>query len=315
VVSSLNKTLIYIFCAVLLLSVYGCSGSADIQTSAPTISPSVAPTAEPTPEPTPESALEETQPVFVPAEHTLVCIGDSIASGFALPNAASQRYSALLANMLGEDWAEYNYAVPGHTGSDMLSLLNNGVASELENADIITVCIGANNVLKPAQSFLMTYSAYSLSIETGDDSALTPEDIRNAYADFRSSAQAGAKSLRSELAGALEYIHNVNTDARVILMTVYNPYKTNSTEIDIAGLPIPMNVMSDTFVNLINTVITEEAANLGYEVTDVYSAFESAEEYLINGDGAPSFIADPHPNAAGHQLIAETYYSTIAAAA
>jgi len=55
--------------------------------------------------------------------------------------------------------------------------------------------------------------------------------------------------------------------------------------------------------------------NLGYEVTDVYSAFESAEEHLINGDGAPSFIADPHPNAAGHQLIAETYYSTIAAAA
>ncbi len=196
----------------------------------------------------------------------------------------------------------------------MVSLINKDGAPELENADIIAVCIGANNVLKPANSFLLTYGAYCLCKEAGE-TEITSEDIRTAYSDFRSKAQAGAESLRIELTHAMEYISSINPDARVILMTVYNPYKTNTTEIDIAGLPIPMNVMSDTFVSLINEVIIEESENLGYEVTDVYSAFEAAEDCLINGDGAQSFLADPHPNAAGHQLIAETYYGTIAAAA
>ena len=76
-----------------------------------------------------------------------------------------------------------------------------------------------------------------------------------------------------------------------------------------------MNVMSDTFVTMINEVIISEAETLGYEIADVYSAFEPIEEYLINGDGADSFLADPHPNSAGHKLIAETHYSIIAAAA
>lgn len=305
----MKKVLIYMLCTLMLLAFCAC-GSTALPESGP--SEITAPSPSTTPEPTPDSSM----PAFSAEEKTLVCIGDSIASGFALPNE-ELRFSALVADGLSDGselWTEVNYAVPGHTGSDMVSLLNSGGAPKLGEADLILVCIGANNVLRPAQTFLMKYGSYSFALSAGEEPLLSPEDIRTAYEDFRTAAEANAEALRDELAASMEYIRRENSEARIIFMTVYNPYKTNTTEIDLGGFPIPMNVMSDTFVTLVNDVLTEQADILGYELAEVYGAFEAAEDYLVNGDGSPSFIADPHPNSAGHELIAEVFLQVIAEA-
>jgi len=50
----------------------------------------------------------------------------------------------------------------------------------------------------------------------------------------------------------------------------------------------------------LNDVILQEAATLGIAVADPYPAFEAAGQSLMSGDGI-------HPNAAGHQAIAEAF--------
>lgn len=67
--------------------------------------------------------------------------------------------------------------------------------------------------------------------------------------------------------------------------------------------------MADNAVCALNAVITSQADALGYTVADSYTAFENSGADLVNA-GA-NFSVDPHPNRAGHELLAETHAKKI----
>lgn len=278
----------------------------------------VAPVDEPEEEPeVPEAEPEEPtsteteEPVELEEpmddSRVLYALGDSIASGYALRSPYTERYSALLIAALSErdglSWEERNFAVAGDTSTDLLNRLRSGQVTGLEEADEITVCIGANNVLGPAGTFLMSYGSALFSEE--------PEtSVSEAYEVFRKAAGQGVATLTADLKSVMDLLRAANPTAPITFMTVYNPYRNIDYDIDLDGLPIPFSLMSDTYVGMVNDALRAAAPELGFELVDVYAAFEQDEsgKALVNADDAESLFADPHPTAEGHRVIAETFF-------
>ena len=98
-------------------------------------------------------------------------------------------------------------------------------------------------------------------------------------------------------------------EADIYVTTVYNPYK--GYKITLGGLQaeLPLDAVADNAVRALNAVITSQADALGYTVADSYTAFENSGADLVNA-GA-NFSVDPHPNRAGHELLAETHAEKI----
>ena len=126
-----------------------------------------------------------------PPTRRYVALGDSIARGYGLDDPETQAYPALLRDrMQSYSEVEYaNYAVDGQTSAGLLELLSNGGAPMLDGADVVTVCIGANNLLGPTIGLLSEQLVelaldmpsllrkYYEAITGGDASAL--EEVRS----------------------------------------------------------------------------------------------------------------------------------------
>jgi len=88
-----------------------------------------------------------------------VALGDSVGSGFGL-DFPEESYPALLFNLLKNEQYLNNYvnrAVDGHTTTMVLDYLNNIDAEEkhiYENAKVISLNIGGNNVIVPFKNYL-----------------------------------------------------------------------------------------------------------------------------------------------------------------
>ncbi len=225
-------------------------------------------------------------------EDVVVFLGDSIAQGYALADVEKERYSSLIAAEYG--CSVYNYAIPGDDGADLLELLDEGTCTELANATVIVLSIGANNVLKAAD----TLAPYLQGAENGN----LPEKI-DVSATF-DVIVAGIDRFKTELPQIIEKIRSVNADAQIIFQTVYNPYRDfTEFKVEQNGLQLSFSAFSASCVIGINDVIKENASECGYTVCDIYEPFKEYEGNLINALADGTNI-DPHPNAEGHKQLA-----------
>lgn len=234
-----------------------------------------------------EQTMESTEDT---EEMIYVAIGDSITRGFGLAST-KERFSFLLREKLEEDtqqsWTEYNYGVDGQTSDELLDNLQHDRISHLQDADLITVCIGANDMLQPVESlFLVGYQKLWEILQVNAD---------NYYENL--------ESIMGEL-------RRVNPDCRIIFMTIYNPYKgIDFTEGD---NDTSLDSLADDVVTELNSIIVERASDLGYEVADVYQAFQETEEYVLNAYvNTQGINLDVHTNSIGHQLIADVFFDVI----
>ena len=277
-----------LLCALALFLV-GCGNNADETESAETI---------------PVSSSAESEPVVY------VSLGDSIARGYGLSDIPGERFSTVA----GQIWEEsvpveiYNYGVDGQTSTELIAMLEDGMAPALADADIVTVSIGANNVLGPAFSFLYDYYIYLYA----DPPQYTAREIAELFRIFTAEADSGCAQLEEDMPLLLKTIRGINPDCQILFLTLYNPYEAVNTVFDIDGLPVVLSALSDTYVTRINDIIltgTAETENLS--LVDVYSAFKGRGQELLYavtpGDFPSSEMdmayMDPHPNAKGHLVI------------
>ena len=260
-----------------------------------------------------ETESAETIPVSSPAETepvVYVSLGDSIARGYGLSDIPGERFSTVA----GQIWEEsvpveiYNYGVDGQTSTELIAMLEDGMAPALADADIVTVSIGANNVLGPAFSFLYDYYIYLYA----DPPQYTAREIAELFRIFTAEADSGCAQLEEDMPLLLKTIRGINPDCQILFLTLYNPYEAVNTVFDIDGLPVVLSALSDTYVTRINDIIltgTAETENLS--LVDVYSAFKGRGQELLYavtpGDFPSSEMdmayMDPHPNAKGHLVI------------
>ena len=168
-----------------------------------------------------------------------VSLGDSIAAGHTINDSWSWEYgegsqygvngntsTAIVRNcytdlihggMADRYGAEYvraaSFARSGDTVADLMAKLDHeGVKSAIGKAALVTVCIGANDVLQPALMDLEDY------IQTGD--------LSNAEAVIEANfARLSDDSNATSYMALLNKLKGLNPDARFVFMTVYNPYK------------------------------------------------------------------------------------------
>ena len=106
--------------------------------------------------------------------------------------------------------------------------------------------------------------------------------------------QESIRRFEREFVEIIEWLTDNAPDATIIVNTVYNPLPTH-----FFGLHIGVADESARLINAINRIIYEESRIRGYIVSDIYTGLSQRLDMMnLNFDLI-------HPNAAGHQVIAE----------
>ena len=224
-----------------------------------------------------------------------VALGDSICRGYGLKDPETQRYSSLIGKQTG--CKVYNYGVDGQTEAELVAFLRNGKAEALSKADVVSVSIGGNDLLHVLSSLLLSlFSNYDPS--SGSAVQVDAEDLFAAVDD-------ALAAFEQDLPELLEVIGEQAPNARVLFQTVYNPYRSFAHfSLRLNGSPTTLSDLANKCIERLNEIIRDGALQYGYTICDVYDAFEQNADQLVNASlGKLNF--DPHPNAAGHAVIAK----------
>ena len=249
---------------------------------------------------TPALAAEEVMPIS-DAPKIYISAGDSIAAGYGLSDDVS-KYSEIISKDFG--FSLLDIAISGMTSSDLLTALtdaeNEDLQAALSSASVATVCIGANNVLGVLIGYITQLGIIDENgkIDLVKAATQLPELLTEGGSlngEFTAALDAGIVKFSEDWAKIVA-IMAANKDTKYIALTIYNPYAA----VDMFGL----DKLAEKYVGQLNAIITDSAADV-YAVCDVNKAFADSEENLVNVDVAAQNL-DPHPNAAGHELIAAT---------
>lgn len=267
-----------------------------------------------------------------PTAYNLVTLGDSISYGYGLEDPDSQRYSVLLAQALEarDDaiWNDYNYALSGDDSSDLLNNLKNGRAMRLPSANIIILYIGANNLLGVYADYVREKAeAYEIDPETVTQEELAEieeqleaemQDQEQIQQIFQEKIDSNLIRLESDLEETYQWIRERNSEAQIYVLNVYNPY-TEDTESGMFVTDVPFYEYADAQIGRVNAILsalTETHEELIY--VDIAAAFAACDIPPVIGatsiditEGSMTDYYDPHPNAEGQQLIAETIYASM----
>lgn len=232
-----------------------------------------------------------------------VALGDSLTKGYGLADAEKNRFSAVAAqklNAAGVKCTERNYGVNGLTSSELLDMINGGEIGMLDYADVITVDIGANDVLHAADDLI--YTNLAGNVLSADDYAAVCADEERSLAQCRENTEAIIKALREK-----------NDHAQIIIFTIYNPYRNVNLDLAVEGENLTLAGFTDDLVKRLNENINDIAQAQGCTVGDWYTAFEINPNNLVNaayGEGVTTNF-DIHPNKDGHAVMGEVCYQAI----
>jgi len=221
-----------------------------------------------------------------------VALGDSLATG-STSRETTTSYVHGFYNFLQEEYSSVevtmeNLAQDGDDSSDLLAKLDNETfVSKVSGADIITISIGGNNILS-----------------AGRDSNFSEidEDL----------ADEGTTAFENEYKDIILKIRALNPDAKIIAMTLYNPYNS----VSIRGYENDPDLHSITaeYVDRINAEIKGIEEDENYIVADVHAEFL---EYAVAGKMGDityfyphrwfRFTRDPHPNQTGQNLMRKVH--------
>ena len=246
-----------------------------------------------------------------PGTINYVVLGDSIATGTVTGNSITDRYgvpsvidsyvdyfAAYLRNT-GDEVNVADFSTDGDQSSQLLEKLTlaefANIQTAISNADVITISIGGNNLMRAAQDDSL--SGYDFDNVDLADAELGRQEFK---ADWPSIVAALDYLTDGEIDGAV--------DAKIIVNTVYNPYFTGDALYDDVD-----SLLNGT--QGINAVINENAEI--YSVADVYSAFSAYNDstahmneitYMYSDKVINFFffvveLRNPHPTAFGQSLI------------
>ncbi|MBE6677233.1 MAG: hypothetical protein E7597_00350 [Ruminococcaceae bacterium] len=256
-----------------------------------------------------------------------VALGDSIARGYGLENPEKECYPARLTKALttvleGTTVNYTNYAVDGMTTQGLIELLENG-ADAIDSADLITICIGANNLL---HNFLEVVEKHMPSMVSSSGSVSQNEMQSSAFVDAVKAIQAeveseefavlmneGVEQLKVDLVYIIEELNRRAPNADIVITTVYSPYNGIRLSLPYLGIDFDMGAVSDRWVSALDAEIIRIAREKNCTLVEAYEPFED-KGGLVNA--ALSFIPfnfnfDPHPNLKGHIELSNLHLTAI----
>lgn len=215
-----------------------------------------------------------------------VSLGDSLAAG-QNPYGITEGYgyTDILAGKLSEMGVLGNYVKlgkSGYTTEDVLNqLLDSEVRAEIENAEFITLDIGANDLLDPLIGAL-----YNPEYRSYLDSYVIPNTLYN------------IKEILSE-------IHELNSDAEIYVMGYYNALPGVVYSLAYQGYPELDDVQKAYFCTALegfNSQLESTVEGVAiYVPTDV-----AMDKHLVQ-----YLPGDIHPTVQGYRAIAKEFWEKI----
>lgn len=214
-----------------------------------------------------------------------LALGDSITAGYLLDNPEEDAFASILAKEY--DFELTNEAVKGDKSKDLLAKLDN---YNINDYDVITLCIGANDVLR---EFIDKYLELSI-VEMAEFLGNIKENE-----EFNQKIEQNLVELDKNLEKIMSILKKGH--AQIYMMNVYNPYKGNA---------IPtLESIADPYIQKMNKVIEKYAKDVYF--VNLYKEFKKTDDKIINSQNIKT-VHDPHPNVLGHkkiaQLLSEKYY-------
>ena len=254
-----------------------------------------------------------------------LALGDNITTGTGL-NEGEPAFPEILTERNG--WKTTNKAVNGMTSEDLLAQVTSGeLDNAIDNANVITITMGGNDMMFLLYQLVVdSYNAlYDPDITTADvilimnnsedprwmDLALVTLNILNG--DEASGIpsfpecdafKASIDAFSANMKGVMDYIRGMNPDATVIVPTQYNPYQNFTGLFEVIASSVNSGAAK------LNAAITSGAKANGYVVVDVFTTFKNSDETLCNATANPLNM-DFHPNARGHEVIADRIQSVL----
>lgn len=218
---------------------------------------------------------------------TIVSLGDSITMGWNIDNPQDPKVQSPSAFpfLIGNSHNEVlNVSYPGWTTGDLLNAVSLENSKEkLQQADVVTLNIGANDLLQAIDLEGIIKSGKSLS-----DPAVVTE--------IQGKVAAASTEISENLFIIINEIKQ-ETDAPILLYSLYNPFGPDTTD--------PQSITSQLYLvgnliteSVITSVYNPMASNTGSHYLDSYSVYDGKQgEYIIPGD--------IHPNKVGQQILAD----------
>jgi lysophospholipase L1-like esterase len=209
---------------------------------------------------------------------TVTGLGDSVTAGASCDcDDFVARYAELTRHSTGSEVSEHNLGVPGSTSADLVSLLSQPqTASTVAGSDIVLVTIGAN------------------------DLAGELTDWQNGHCPLSCFAQA-MPAIQANIAELVHGVQRLRTGrpTEILVTDYWNVFLDGAPA---APLGPSYHAISDQVTRLANTAICAGANSSGATCVDLYADFKADG----SADPTPLLAVDgDHPDAAGHQVIAE----------
>ena len=222
--------------------------------------------------------LQTSAQVFGPISY--VSIGDSLAAGQTPKREIDTGYSDLIAQEIGRNqplaFFSKDLAFPGFTTTDVLERVQSKEAKPLlQNANVITISAGANDLLRLIQS-------------DAKSGSLTFQQIPVDYS---------LNGVRKNMGKILSDLKKISPKAEVYVMGYYFAYP-HARDSQKSGTAQQLNRL--------NEVLAKVADEAGVQFVSVDAAF---------GDSAIGKIpnpADVHPNAEGYRAMANSFLNVYA---
>ncbi|MHB1627266.1 MAG: GDSL-type esterase/lipase family protein [Bacilli bacterium] len=204
---------------------------------------------------------------------SLVALGDSITFGYDLGKTNLQPSPEAFPYLIGKagSLSVTDLGVPGLTSSGLLAdLATASFQQAVKGASVITLDIGSNDLLQPAEKD---------GLFTGQ--TVTPTEL----AQFATVV----KQFTANLQATLQTLVKLNPTAKIVVYNIYNPVPSS----DAAA-----HAVADKVLSAMNAVIAQEAGAFHLPVANAYSAFSGhVSQYILTGN--------VHPNAQGQAVLAK----------
>ena len=271
-----------------------------------------------------------------------VSLGDSIAAGVGASGYTADgtfpegSYAKNIKDYLEEKVGSgnlnaVNHAQSGDRSEDLLDKLKDATIEEdVTNADIITVCIGANDILGPAIANIEDYIYGTIS-----------------QAEMEDILDKGIAAFDTNFSTLLDKLTELNSKANIIFTTIYNPYKVFVLPGELASIAQYIGISVDNInamgsitevylaggtntqgeevkgVNQRLKIKIESKNNEKLHLVDsktVFDEYDGTYSDLVHVDASKitfsnftnfSAYADPHPTDAGHELIYNQFKARI----
>lgn len=222
-----------------------------------------------------------------------IAIGDSISVEDS--NKYNISYTSLIKEFLmaiDTNVSYENLSENGSTSKELLETINLN-SNKIRNADLITISIGGNNILKPILKNLSDIIEENYEINT----TYTEEELYKLLNEKLNNEKIDQEILQevscfeNEFSEILKKIYELAPNSEVYICTIYNPINYE------CDLKYSLN----KYIEIFNTIIYSKKSNYNYNIIDAYNLINS-KKYCQFDLKTNNF--DIHPNSAGHAIMA-----------